>query len=479
MTSYQDIADELKRRGILEREMDKFTPLRNGMNQVIKALKKTESLYEIESSTSGREASFRLKRRSQSPIKRTASSAPRVGEIVKILDDPELTASMEFKYVAEKLIRDRRMPFYGIYLPMPAASRWVLYSEGEAKQRSKLEGEECERLLHEWLSKYHGKEISIIGLGVGEGIGEIEIIRRLLEEDKVDKKYDFSRIHYCAIDTSVHLLMDHIERLNHKFTDAIKTNRLVCGVICGNFLEDFSKLIQRLRDEFVETGQLSDSDQGFLPNTGSLISILGNLVGNLEKRASEWSYFEPVLNELKGYDLAFLLGVSVQQERKKPEKYEKDLEELLLATPRYLTHELTMLKSGKSEKDKEEREFFLPEDENERIKRWPRTEDEDLPYLGDGLVQGERVEGKIYEFYYKTKWDLSMSLDKEDLRIPGGTNLLLYNIIKFDEDSLINFLKSKGLVQPSQNQEPNPHPIHSGNENRQYVIIAVTNKPPE
>src|SRR5918912_1172806 len=103
------------------------------------------------------------------------------------------------EFVAGKLMRDRRMPFYGIYLPMRAASRWVLYSEGEAKKRSKYEGEECERLLGEWLSKYSEKEISIIGLGVGEGIGVIKIIEELLAEEA-----GFSRIHYCAIDTNVH-----------------------------------------------------------------------------------------------------------------------------------------------------------------------------------------------------------------------------------------------------------------------------------
>lgn len=60
-----------------------------------------------------------------------------------------------------------------------------------------------------------------------------------------------------------------------------------------------------------------------------------------------------------------------------------------------------------------------------------------------------------------------------------GAPLLLYNIIKFDKDTLINFLESKGLFQLNQKEKLNPHPITSGNEERPYVIIAVTNKAPE
>ena len=467
LLSYQNIADELKRRGVIEGEIDNFTPLRNGMAQLVNALQ-THNLYEIENKKNGKEASYRLKRRGQNGFKSTGTGD---GKIIKVLDDPGLTSSTEFEYVAEKLMIDRVMPFYGIYLPMPAASRWVLYSEGEAKERSKYEGEECERLLGDWLSKYCGKEISIIGLGVGEGIGEIEIIRRLLDEND-----GFSRIHYCAIDTNVHLLMDHIERLRHKFKDEIEANRLVCGVVCGNFLEDFSHLVQRLRDEFAASGQLLDSGQGFLPDTGTLISILGNVVGNAEK-AKEWSYFEPIIKELKGYDLAFLLGVSQQPEQTKPENYAKDLEDLLLATPRYLTHELTMLKTHQPENDKDEPEFVLPEDEAKRNERWPGVAQTDYEGAGIKRIAGAQVRGKIYEFYYVTKWELSMELDGKTLSIPGGANLLLYNIIKFNKDTLIKFLESKGLY-PSR-QKTNPDEITSGNENRRYVIIAMTNQPPE
>jgi hypothetical protein len=391
------------------------------------------------------------------------------GEVVHVLNDRHFRPSTEA--VAAKLMTDRRMPFYSIYLPLRAASRWVLYSEAESRDRSHYESAESERLLRDWLSKYREGEISLIGLGVGEGLGEIEILRKLLEEKLPNGSPAYSKIHYCAIDSNVHLITSHLQRIEDTFNDQIKNKRLVCGVICGNFLEDFSRLIQKLRAEFVERRLFVGLDQGFLPNTGTIISILGNVLGNLEKRASEWSYFQPVLEGLKGYDLAFLLGVSVRQT---DEKYSKDLEDLLLATPRYLTHETGILESHCDDNSAAE-EFVLPEDETAKGKRWTKISRDD--YEGDGLRGvGAYVTGKIYEFSYKTQWDLSMKSDGETLRIPAGTDLLLYNIIKFDEDALVKFLESKGLFQPRQKFRSDA--INSGDQDRRYVIIAVTNKAP-
>jgi hypothetical protein len=70
-----------------------------------------------------------------------------------------------------------------------------------------------------------------------------------------------------------------------------------------------------------------------------------------------------------------------------------------------------------------------------------------------------------------------MNLDGEELRIPAGTDLLLYNIIKFDKDKLIDFLESRGLYRSR--QEPKTDAINSGHEERAYVVIGLTNKAPE
>jgi hypothetical protein len=449
-SSYEDIEKEIKDQEVIEGDIEAMS-LRNGMSQIVNALKQ-DKLFKIEKSKNGRQALYRIKERNQSGIKANTSNE---GDIISILA-PDPSASM--RYVAERLMRDRRMPFYGIYLPMQAASRWVLYSEAEAEERRNYEGDQCEALLGEWLAKHSGQEISLIGLGVGEGIGEIELLERLLAE-----KYAFKRIHYCAIDTNIHLLMGHRERLWDRFENEIREKRLVCGVIRGNFLESFSTLIQRLQDEFKKKRQFSDLD--FLPrSSGTIVSILGNLIGNLEQRASEWKYFQPILQGLKGYDLAFLLGISVHQT---VEKYERDLDDLLLATPRYLTHELKLIKSHPTEEStkEEDKEFFLPTDEKKKVKRCPKVEAAD--YQGDGLVRGAHVTGKIYEFFYRTESRLTMELEEEILTVPEETDLLLYNIIKFDRDKFRAFLESKGLAI---SYSGDPYKVGQ----RAYEVLAAT-----
>ncbi|MBV8855463.1 MAG: L-histidine N(alpha)-methyltransferase [Acidobacteria bacterium] len=475
MTSYQDITDELTRREMIEGEVtkDDLVAFRNGMSQIVNALK-THDLYDIETRKTGRSSIYRLKSRDRAGARSNGATGPKTGEIVKILEDPELTATTKYEYVAEKLVINRMMPFYGIYLPITSASEWVLYVQGEARKRREYEGEECERLLGEWFSKYRGQEISVVGLGIGQGIGEIEIIERLLDKKREadGEGYGFGRIHYCAIDTNAYFLQDHIQRLEQKFKAEIEEGRLVCGVACGDFLKDFSEIIQRLRAEFAKAGYSAEPGEGFLPDTGTLISILGNVVGNSEK-AKEWSYFEPVMKGMKGYDLAFLFGVSIHQpEQSKPENYD-ELEDLLLATPKFLTQ--SILQSGAPD-DARQPEFTLPKSEK-KSERWPQVIGRDYKGAGTEVFEGAQVTGKVYEFYYITEWDLSMDWGGKKLTIPKGSPLLLQNILKFNKETLIKFLESKGLY-PSR-QKPNPGDITSGNESRRYVMIAMTSRPPE
>lgn len=478
--SYQEIADELCKREMLDGEMKDFTPLRNGMAQIEKAL--AGGPFELQRRKNGKESLFRLKRREGSAYTNGIG-------VVTVLDDPELTALTEFEFVARKLFKHNAIPSYAIYLPMPAAARWVLYSEGEAQKRGRIEGEECVRLLGGWLDGYADKEISLIGLGVGEGIGEIEILEKLLNEER-----RFSRVHYCAIDTNIHLLMDHVERLRHRFKEHLNTGRLACGVVAGNFLEDFPKIIKRLQDEFEARSHLGGPGSAFLPKTGTLVSILGNVVGNLEEKSDEKKYFDSVRDVLGDYDLALLVGVSVWQEEKKRERqeekkrerqeesgvqetYNKDVENLMLATPRYLTHELNMIQSRQptdGPEREEKPEFVLPDNEDEKKKRWP-AEVAATDYFGAGPNVAQ-VTGKQYQFYYRTRWDLIMGDGEDEKKIPAKSYLMLYNIIKFDWKSLIRYLESRGLFPCG--IEPIPHLIPSGNEDRLYVVLAMLSQEP-
>ncbi len=138
------------------------------------------------------------------------------------------------------------------------------------------------------------------------------------------------------------------------------------------------------------------------------------------------------------------------------------------------------MNSHKEEDPTQEDEFILPEVKTEEDKplkegRWPEVTQ--LDYNGDGLVRGTHVKGKIYEFFYVTQWDLSMTLEGEELRVPAGTSLLLYNIIKFDVDTLVDFLVSlKGLFKVG--HEPEFLTVKSGDEERAYVTVALLSKDP-
>jgi hypothetical protein len=138
-----------------------------------------------------------------------------------------------------------------------------------------------------------------------------------------------------------------------------------------------------------------------------------------------------------------------------------------------------MLQTHQSEEDmekKEKPEFVLPKGKAEKKERWPGATQMSYEGAGIKLIEGAQVTGEIYEFYYITKWKLSMELEGKKLEIPKGSPLLLYNIIKFNKETLIKFLESKGLY--SSREKPDPDNIASGNYNRRYVVLAMTSKEP-
>lgn len=377
------------------------------------------------------------------------------GEILEIFkSDPSTTMQV----VAERLMVDRRMPFYGIYLPLRGAGRWVFYSEqGEAasEKKRKHEGDQCEHLLGSWLLAREGETLSVISLGVGEGVGEIEILERLL------RKYNFKNIHYCAIDTNIYLLMDHATRLRNRFKSYISSRQLICSVVRGNFLTHFSELISVARAEVRR--QIGEPGFVFLPDdSGKLVTILGNIVGNLERRASEWTYFQPILDEFQSQNVAFLIGIGVKHgDKDEPEEY--PLDDLFLSTLRYLKYDLELLESDADVKNRE----FYPTDKNFRC--------ETRNYQGDGFVSGAHISGDIYEFIYTTMGTLSMKLDTNDkLTMPRGSDVLLYNIIKFDLDNFVAFLESRGLHLQN---DLSTLSLGQKKEERLYAVIAATTEP--
>lgn len=451
--TYEDMPNVLMELGIIDEKTDipkLILNLRNGMSELT-GEQNNNSNYLIETTTTGKIKSFKLVDKPMSQRK---------AEVIEVIEKNDFSS---MQTLARRLMRDRRMPFYGIYLPLRAVSRWVRYSEEDeeaSETKRKYEGRKCEELLKEWLlkSKKQDKILSIIGLGIGEGVGEIELIERLLKQG--------FKIHYCAIDMNPFLLMDHATRLKYKFEREIKNGELVCSVVADNFLKNFSNIVEKVRTK-VEEKKITDD---FIPKDSNvLVSILGNVLGNLENRASEGVYFKTIRDEFESQNIAFLLGVGVLHEDEAPYK----LDDLFLATPRYLTHELGILKSSLKTEKRDSKEFYIDSEERFQIKN--------ADYQGDGLVHDENahVKGKIYEFLYTTKGELKMEVeDGQFLTLPPETKLLLYNIIKFDLKKLFGFLEFKGLKIPHRDKTPHKDieilNVGTEAEKRLYAVFAVT-----
>lgn len=466
--SYEDMQLVLKEMELVNDDLESsklIANLRNGMSELNN--EKDLLNFTIEEKVSGKKKSFRLVNK---PL------SERKAEVVEVIDKNDFSSMQN---IARKLMRDRRMPFYGIYLPLRAVARWVRYSEENeeaSEKKSKHEGDECERLLKEWFSnhKERGKVLSILGLGLGEGTGEIEILERLLKQG--------FKIHYCGIDMNPFLLVDHATRLKYKFSDYMKTGQLVCSVIADNFLKNLSSAIEKTRAKVKERKIIDD----FIPKDSDiLVTILGNVLGNLENRASEGLYFKNIQDEFEGQNIAFLLGVGVQQttETGEPVVETYGLDDLFLATPRYLTHELGILKSKLTNKEAKNREFYIKsEDQNSKDQKIEDQKNKNQFliernfYQGDGLIFDENlhIRGDIYEFIYITENELTMDVeDGQHLILPPQTKLLLFNIIKFELKKLLGFIKFKGLKIPNEEKIKQTFNVGTDEEQRLYAVFAV------
>lgn len=452
--SYEEMSDVLEKLGLVKEDVDiskLIANLRNGMSELNS--EKHFLNYTIEEKTYGKKKTFSL-------IDKPLSE--RKIEVVEIIDDNDFSS---MQTIARRLMRDRRMPFYGIYLPLRAVARWVRYSEineEASEQKRKYEGEQCEKLLKEWFSncKKQDKVLSILGLGLGEGIGEIELIERLLKQG--------FKIHYCAVDMNPFLLMDHAIRLKYKFGKAIKTRQLVCSVVTDNFLKNLSGALEKIRAK-VKERKITDD---FIPKDSNiLVTTLGNVLGNLEDRASEGVYFKKIQDEFEGQNIAFLIGAGVDQITATGKSVEEtyELDDLFLATPRYLTYELGILKSNLTNK-KAGKEFYIDNKDQFQVKR--------NFYQGDGLIFDKEsesyVKGYIYEFLYTTKKELVMEIENEQsLILPPQTKLLLFNIIKFNLKNLLGFIKFRGLKIENEEQIETLN-VGTDKEKRLYVVFAAT-----
>jgi hypothetical protein len=375
------------------------------------------------------------------------------------------------KAIAEYLMEHQSLPLYSLYyLPRPACW-WITFSSKEADDRKEYEGGAWDRLkLCDLIASSASSVAGIVGLAIGEGLGEVELLRRAL-----DSGYT---VHYLAVDLSPVLLTAHIETIRDVFDNELKEGRLFCVGVLVDVFSDLESALDQARTKFVANGIFMRKDEFIPPSAPVVASFLGNCMGN-DVPDRENTIFSSVVKAFPdNRPLAVLAGVSVR--RKNPEGepiadiYTRSVDEFLLQTPHHLLSTIGIFCSeGDCEVSAGEAplphipEFVLPNtptDEQERIikQRSPEVEP-NLYYASHG------IEGHIYRFYYRLDFGLEMPSKK--LSLPAGTEIALYTVIKYDMNSLVSAIRKRRF---EVNYDPGYHKvITQGDVVREYAVFLA------
>jgi hypothetical protein len=368
-----------------------------------------------------------------------------VERVVTKIDPPEITPEK----LARTLIVNRSLPSYAFYtLPPNSAFWWSAFSREEVRLRRDYEGGAISALgVDAHLYKKSGAtEVGLIGLAVGEGAGEIEIIKRVLRDLGPD-----GRVHYLAIDMSPPLLLAHLDTLRDVFANELRAGRLNVAVVLSD-MKEASKAVSDVRREFSSRGI------SFLPdNIPLLVTCLGNVLGNETEPDKEVSTVAAIRDNFPNRPMCVLGGVSVS--RASSDEYDQSWFEFLMQPLRYLSG-LGLLVS------KETRDFDRPEclpspptgdAESYSVECVRRTS------LG---TNGNRV--KIHDFYYNLRGTLTLT--DENLTLESGARILLYSVTKYEVEGLARAIGAAGFrVYVSEHFQK----IETADEVREYAVFAA------
>jgi hypothetical protein len=358
--------------------------------------------------------------------------------------------------IARELVRDGGgLPFACLYSTYRAAAWWLSFSTKTAAEKKVYEADALDAygIPDRLAAAATEGRICIVALAPGEGLGESEMLRRLL------KRKDKLNIDYLAVDTSDILLMSHSKLIQERFPDELRSGRLRYCPVMG----DLYRLKALLPQARLKMGE------GFLKPSPTLCTFLGNCIGNYENH--EWDFFKSVTEAFgNARPLAFLVGASVlrrkgAKEDGPPVEEKYTLDPFLLETPRHLLHDLDLLISTDAKGEPiplEKNREFLYDAEAPEFKRIIPAQDYSSP-------QG--IRGQVYRFYYTLKHRLTTWDGKQV--IPAGERILLYSIIKFELESLARFLEARGFDVKSPPADYPCQVIVEGEEAFKYGVLAA------
>ena len=373
--------------------------------------------------------------------------------IILLLDPPAIKA----EDIAYELVEKARLPFQALYFLEWSARWWEIFSHHESQIRVPYEVEAWEKLgIKDNLLTNTNAIISVVGLTPQEGLAEIELLKKILLENP-DKK-----IHYLAVDSSQRLLRQHINLLRETLATEIRNGRILCVGVIADIFGNFHDTLNRVKSELVN-GSLINQESDFLPVSSSmLVTYLGNCLGNYYQD-QETEIFSIIHSTFQNRPLEFLVGVSVM--RSTPDEYTRNWDDFLLQTPKHLLETNKLLESSRTTDSECLPEFNLPKTGDSN--RCPSV-------IPESYIVRHRIEGQIYRFYYKLEYDLNLAFDlNKGLRpLPKGTLILLYNIVKYNMETLVNGIETCGLFKIKYN--PQYHQmINTPNGIREYAVFSA------
>ena len=354
---------------------------------------------------------------------------------------------------AKFLLREHHLPHSLGYAFTCSASSWLSLQGKEAKARKQYEAGAWEELkLNELVGSSGSAVVGVVGLAVGEGLGEIELLRKMLNEGYT--------VHYLAVDLSPVLLTAHIETVRETLHQQLCEGRLICAGLTGDVFDDLPELVSMARGEFQRRGVIKHAEE-FLPKGSPLMATyLGTCLGN-DAPGREKLIFSTVAQTFTAHrPLLIVVGVSVM--RPQPDTYSHSFSSFLLQTPLHIHKDLDILRSGKPPSSNEPDEFEVPAD--------GRAGERLLPVRPCDYSSPQGVEGQIYKFHYRLAFDLDVP--GTGLCAPAGTDILLYSITKYNPETLRNFLEREGYAV---RYDPGYHLcIETEFGVREYVVFAAT-----
>jgi hypothetical protein len=298
------------------------------------------------------------------------------------------------------------------------------------------------------------KVVGVLGVAIGEGWGEIELLRKVLARGDT--------VHYLALDLSPILLAAHIEIVREVFERELLEGRLVCAGFLGDAFADLELAVEACESHF-RSRKVFSLQQDFLPEAAPLlVTYLGNCLGN-DSNDREELIFDAIATAFTSHNLvSILVGISVM--RSSADSYSLSSNDFFLQIPRYLTNEIKLLRSARSKSAAEPAEFEMGAGSASSGRR--------MPPVTPRAYRSGVIEGEIYDFHYTLDFDLEFS--GENLKAEAGTRLLLYSVTKFQPRSVVDFIDRIGYSVVYNHNYHNR--VETAFGPREYAVLLATRR---